>query len=77
MLHLGSRRRFLQHGFGSLGLIAASSMTLLSVFVAPRTGSTDKHSAAEKVAGRLNGAESDIVMVNGWILRRSDLEHLR
>ena len=71
MLLAGSRRRFLRQHLPSFALLAGSAPGVL--LAAPTLG--DSHGRPDRPLSGPTG-DADLVLVDNWILRRSDLEHL-
>lgn len=74
MLLAGSRRRFLRRHLPSFALLAG---TVPSALLARPLIDDPERPTALPPPRPAGDAGADLVLVDGWILRRSDLEHLR
>jgi hypothetical protein len=70
MVPAASRRRFLRYHLPSFALLALTIPDRSTAMPLPGPGERSTAGAAVAIG-------DDIVLYNGWILRRSDLDHLR
>ena len=74
MILAGSRRRFLRRHLPSLALLAGTAPSAL--LARPVLDDVERQGLLS-LPRSVTDAGADLVLVDNWILRRSDLEHLR